>query len=448
MKNYIKGRLKDMKNGWKRAAAGVLTAAMAAGLALGSPVEAYAAAESAASLEELAEIVTAHGLKRESSFDVTYTGADKDLDELFDAEGDFFDSTLTMHDDPSTSDDADYLAGMMNWEADDTLSMKGDTLYFNLKYFDTLEQTRYVNEQIPQILSELGVAGMGNYEKVVAVHDYICKLITYSSTGADAESSVYGALVDHKALCNGYALCMYKFLVEAGVPCKFIGGKAGTGRDSGAHAWNIVALGDRWYNVDLTWDDDDEAGSFGYDYFLKGSTDFDAADPGEVHTMDKPYRTGAFAAAFPIAKTAFDPKTMSDENHSVTIGGNGGALEDSAEAAEAASGQKTYKIGDLVEGKYPSSGTFAVKKGKKQFLQLYIKSGMDQVVSKVTYKVTAGKACVKSIKNEGLCTDEESGLPFTELSFKGKKKGKVSVKIVLKLKNGQSLGSTFKGKVK
>ncbi|MBR1874334.1 MAG: transglutaminase domain-containing protein [Eubacterium sp.] len=413
----------------------VAVVAMAACI-IASPSVAYAA-ESAANLTELAKIVSEHGVARDTSkFSVTYTGNEADIDRLFDEDLTFFMTDIvTLWDDPNTSDDADYLAGNLNFTTDGhEVYTEGDKIFFKLKYFETLSQTNQVNEKVPGILSELGVDSMTNYEKVKAIHDYVCDLITYDADGGDVVSTMYGAVFNRRALCNSYSLCMYKLLTEAGVPCKFIGGVAGTGRDSGGHAWNIVALGDKWYNLDATWDDSDEGIS--YDYFLKGSSDFDEADPEQKHTMDAPFKKAPFSTTFPIAKTAFNPNVMSDENTNVTTADTGSDEDVS----------KVYKLSDIVEGKYPSSGKFTVKKNKGKDLQLFIKSGKESLVSKATYKVTKGKSYIKSIKNYGLCEDE--GGYFTDLYFKGKKKGTVNIKITLKLTNGQSLSYTFKGKVK
>lgn len=417
-----------------------VAALLCAVMVFASPAMAFAA-ETANNMQELAKIVTKYGLQRQTSFDVQYTGKQSDIDDLF-ANWDWglFFSTMALEDDPATSDDADYLIGNLNFskaEEWDLWKDENGVLHFTLKYFEPLWQTQYVNQHVPQILSQLGVASMSNYNKVKTIHDYVCNLITYQNSGADEESTMYGALANHKALCNSYSLCMYKLLVEAGVPCKYIGGSAGTGRDAGGHAWNIVALGDRWYNLDATWDDREEDG-ISYDYFLRGSSDFDGADPSQIHTMDPPYTKAPYTNYFSISTTSFDPRIMEDENHTITIGGTA--------APEQESRTISYKLSDIVDGKYPASGKFAVKKNKTGELQLSIRKGKENLVDKVTYKVLSGKSNIKNIKNYGICEDE--GEYFTAFTFKGKKNGKVSIKINLKLISGQTISYTFKGCVK
>ena len=78
--------------------------------------------------------------------------------------------------------------------------------------------------------------------------------------------SVYSALVNGKTVCAGYARAFQYLLQQLGIPCYYCTGYAGE-----AHAWNIVALDDGYYNVDVTWDDSDGGR---YDYFNKTDTDY------------------------------------------------------------------------------------------------------------------------------------------------------------------------------
>ena len=424
-----------MRMNWKKRTVAALSCLM---LAFASPAIALAAETSAGNMQELARAVAQQGMNRVEDFVVHYTGPDSDIDKLMkDNDLEFFYSTMAIEDDPSTSDDADYLIGNIDYSKDfDYSADANNNINFKLRYFETLDQTKYVNEHIPQILNELGVAGMSNYQKVKTIHDYVCNLITYKSNDEDIVSTVYGALTTHETLCNSYTLTLYKLLVGAGIPCKYIGGAAGTGRDADGHAWNIVALGDRWYHVDATWDDGGEDG-INYDYFLKGKSDFDAADPSQKHKMDPPYNHAPYSTTFPIATSAFNPDVMSDVNSLITIGGtNPGAESDDEKLA----------FDDVVYGLYPENGKFTVKRNKKIDLQVELQKAAGTMVESFDYKVLKGKSCIKKIKNYGVQNDE--GVFFTDLEITGRKKGKVSIEIILNLINGQTMSCTFTGKVK
>jgi predicted transglutaminase-like cysteine proteinase len=299
---------------WKRKILAVILAVgIFAGSVAANGTQAAAAEQRAAGLAELAQVIRDNGMQRKSRFSVDFSGSDEEWSRLFNGMS-FFYYDMIVLDDASTSDDSDYLIGNINFSKEfmsasvEEESGNGEII-FTPTYFETADETEYVNTHTKEILAELGTSQMSDYSKVKAVHDYVCALITYTND-VDNASSVYGAYVRGKGLCNSYALCMYKLLVEAGVPCHWIGGSAGTGRDSAGHAWNIVKLGDQWYNLDATWDDADND-KISYDYFLKGTADFDEADTSQVHTMDNEYYESSYLTDFPIAETSY---VVSDED--------------------------------------------------------------------------------------------------------------------------------------
>lgn len=131
--------------------------------------------------------------------------------------------------------------------------------------FDRLS-TNAEEEAVDALVSQLlPIFNTGtDYEKVRAVHDYLCRTISYSFdtvyNGAD-ERSGYDGLYHQTTVCTGYALLFQKFMDEMGIPCYI-----GTGS---SHAWNIVMLDDQWYHVDCT--NDRQNGKVVYNYFLIGS---------------------------------------------------------------------------------------------------------------------------------------------------------------------------------
>ncbi|MBR6230037.1 MAG: hypothetical protein IKQ97_09895 [Eubacterium sp.] len=432
-----------MKHFWKRTAALVLTAS----LCLSSPAIAFAATETADTFEQLTKTFRDHFLSRDLNFDVQCNMPESEMDEhIFNEDGDFIDGMISMMDDPNTSDDADYIVGNISWEKGPIYGDSAGLVKFTLHPFETLPQTEYVNQHVPEILqNEIQVQNLAtNYDKVKAIHDWVCKKITYTGGQDDIVSTCYGAITDGKVLCNGYSLCMYKLLVGAGIPCKYIGGTAGTERDAEGHAWNIVALGDKWYYVDATWDD--EESRIVYDYFLKGSSDFDEADPTQPHKLDYGYTT-YFAQAFPMAESAFNPKLMDSTNNTVKIGSEF-PKELSVEPVNPTPGTKTnYTAADILDGTYPAKKTFTLRRNKTQHLQLFIKDEAYDLVDTVAYAVISGKKNVKSIKNNGFKVAEDDS-NFTDLTFKGKKRGSVKIQIILTLTNKQEVAITFTGKIR
>lgn len=120
-----------------------------------------------------------------------------------------------------------------------------------------------INEIIPRIIK----SDMTDYEKELAIHDYIVTNCEYGYVdySNDYAYRAYGALVQGKAVCNGYAEAMALLLNCVGVENEIMTGWA----SSELHAWNRVRLDGKWYQVDSTWDDPiPDRGSFaGHQFF-------------------------------------------------------------------------------------------------------------------------------------------------------------------------------------
>lgn len=102
-------------------------------------------------------------------------------------------------------------------------------------------------------------------EKERYVHDALMQITDYD-LNARMNQSAYSALVNGKSVCAGYARAFQYLMQQLGIPCYYCTGTAGED-----HAWNIVKLGNTYYNVDVTWDDTDPAT---YDYFNKSDAAF------------------------------------------------------------------------------------------------------------------------------------------------------------------------------
>lgn len=167
---------------------------------------------------------------------------------------------------------------------------------YTMEYLESYEQTNKTDKMIAKVLKKLNLTKKSDYEKIKAVHDYVINNTSYDMS--TELNSPYYALVEKTSACQGYAVLIYKMLTELDVPCRVITGNA----KNGLHAWNIVKLDGKWYNLDATWDD--PIGLFGkssmrYKYFLK--TDNDMTD----HQRDEEFRTIAFYEAYPMAKESY-----------------------------------------------------------------------------------------------------------------------------------------------
>ena len=97
------------------------------------------------------------------------------------------------------------------------------------------------------------------YEKVKAIHDYVCEKAAYDAQNNLRVHSAGPMFIgDGHVVCEGYAKAMLILCRKLGIDCACIGGFArNSSASSGeAHMWNYVKMdNDTWYLVDATWDD-------------------------------------------------------------------------------------------------------------------------------------------------------------------------------------------------
>lgn len=122
-------------------------------------------------------------------------------------------------------------------------------------------QDQALYQEAKRVHDSLVTAGMSEYQRVKAFHDYLCRTVTYREYGSNSHTA-YGALVNHAAVCQGYTQAMDLLCYLSGIDCEHIFG-ASRGQ---AHSWVRVKVDGQWYNVDTTWDDQDSG--IRYDYFL------------------------------------------------------------------------------------------------------------------------------------------------------------------------------------
>lgn len=148
---------------------------------------------------------------------------------------------------------------------------------YHVTYTDSEEnltvQKENLKREINQALSWVDNS-MTDVEKALAVHDYLVLDCEYDydsyQSGAvpEVSHSAYGALVEKKAVCDGYAKAYACILEELGISSKIVSS------DAMSHAWNLVSIGGAWYHVDATWDDPvrDNIGRVAHKYFLLSDT--------------------------------------------------------------------------------------------------------------------------------------------------------------------------------
>ncbi len=114
-----------------------------------------------------------------------------------------------------------------------------------------------LNNKIDWILSNVINDSMNDYEKELAIHDYIINNAVYDIDNLNNDTlkhsaySMYGILIEGKAVCTGYAKTMQYFLDKFNIENQLIFGDA----KGQSHVWNLVELNGEYYHLDVTFDD-------------------------------------------------------------------------------------------------------------------------------------------------------------------------------------------------
>ena len=228
-----------------------------------------------------------------------------------------------------------------NWRASGSYSAAQEGGYtfkttLTLSYYTTAAQEAELDAAIESKLSSFGFTeDTDTYTKIKTIYDFITSHVSYDYTSTDnLKYTAYAAMINKTSVCQGYALLFYRMCKEEGIGVRFV---SGTG-NSGAHGWNIVEIGSKYYFADATWD----AGKTTYSYFLKGS----GTKNFPSHTLDSEYTTDAFKAAYPISTSnyVYSPGAGTGGDAGTTDGseGSAGSGEDSEEE-ETACVHETYQ---------------------------------------------------------------------------------------------------------
>ena len=122
----------------------------------------------------------------------------------------------------------------------------------------TESNTRDYNEAFINKLSSLEFNMTSRYDFIESVHRFLCETITYDTTSS-TRYDAYGALIENKAVCQGYAEAFKVICDYYSVPCILLTGTAVDDNGSGPHMWNAVQMEDgNWYFIDATWDDGED----------------------------------------------------------------------------------------------------------------------------------------------------------------------------------------------
>ena len=143
-------------------------------------------------------------------------------------------------------------------ENESHIVMRGAKAYFVPQYVTDAATCRRQTDDLLEKAREI-VAQADSlpdaYDQELYFHDYICQNTTYL-TQEDDGYTAYNALVEGRAVCEGYSRALQLLLDMVGIP-NYLATGVGVD-DNGSregHMWNIVTIDGSNYHVDATWDD-------------------------------------------------------------------------------------------------------------------------------------------------------------------------------------------------
>ena len=180
-------------------------------------------------------------------------------------------------------------------------------IQYTMSYHSDAEQEAKLTAAVAEAMTTLQLNGLSEAKKITKIHDYICNHVDYAYNSTEEQIyTAYGALCTGKAVCQGYAVLFYRLCKEAGLSVRII---SGTG-NGGPHAWNIVRIGSKYYNVDCTWDGQD-AVTYN-EFLLKSEADYrdhtrESWPVAGSHCLD--YTSAEFNAQYPMTEKSWDEST-------------------------------------------------------------------------------------------------------------------------------------------
>lgn len=129
-------------------------------------------------------------------------------------------------------------------------------------------------EKIDAIIEKYANESMTQKQKLKALHDYLVLNTKYDkSYEGEAFMTPHFAeevIFNGHGVCDGYAEAFKILMNGAGIDCKVIYGKT----PYGLHSWNQVKIDNKWYNIDVTWDDPDSGNKILYNYYCLPDSKF------------------------------------------------------------------------------------------------------------------------------------------------------------------------------
>lgn len=135
-------------------------------------------------------------------------------------------------------------------------------LHYNELIHDIDHHKRIFKDKVNSILKNANQLN-NDLEKEKYIHDYLIEHVSYDEN-SKVNQSAYSALIYGSSVCAGYSRAFQYLMNELEIPTYYC---SGTSFEN--HAWNIIYIDDKYFNVDVTWNDSNNT-----DVFFNKNDDF------------------------------------------------------------------------------------------------------------------------------------------------------------------------------
>lgn len=149
--------------------------------------------------------------------------------------------------------DSSYEIKMTTYSSNTSLNI---TLSYTENSISEIKQKQTkIDQKVQKIINENIDSGMSDYDKELAIHDYLARSITYYKYSdinniPSEMHNAYNAIINNEAVCDGISKAFQIIMDRLGIECITVSGSL----EGVSHAWNIVKIKNKYYHVDITSD--------------------------------------------------------------------------------------------------------------------------------------------------------------------------------------------------
>lgn len=165
---------------------------------------------------------------------------------------------------------------------------------------DYSKKEKKLHKKADKVVKKIIKKGMSDKKKATVIHDYLIKNCQYyygQISFTSEKITAYGALIQGKCVCQGYAEAFELLAQKAGLKTYFITAPKMN------HAFNMVSINGQIRYVDVTWDDTGSGGK--HQYLLRTEKQMKKSHTWDVKKYKKAFKKVYQSPYSKLYKTAF-----------------------------------------------------------------------------------------------------------------------------------------------